>query len=462
MSFNPFGIGLQALSLFGSALLDPKQIQDLQEHRFRQILTHAYQYSPFCHLKYQHIDLDTVALIDLPVMHKAELMGQFNEWICDPDIALDTLKVFISNPANVGSLYLGKYVVWESSGSSGASAIFIQDEEAMDVYDALESVRQSKSEFLQHALDPLLLTERVALVAAINGHFASNISFELAKSMRGYFASPFTSISILDPIKKVVEELNAFSPTIIATYPTAAVVLADAILEGSLTVSPKEIWTGGETLTPAMRKYVQDRFKAKVRCSYGSSEFFEIAWECDAGHMHVNADWVILEAVDKNYQPVPAGQMSHTCLLTNLANRVQPIIRYDLGDSICFHETRCACGSNLPCIDVLGRADDLIKVPSDEGTPVSILPLALTTAIEEATGIFDFQIMQKNANTLIIRLPPRSCLDGNAADDMNRCVDAIKSFLKTQGATHVRFIKELNSQMKFEKSGKLKRILTQH
>jgi len=461
MSFNPFGIGLQALSLFGSALLDPKQLQTLQEHRFRQMLDHAFEQSLFYRSKYKDIDLDTVALGDLPVMHKAELMGRFKDWICDPNIDLNSLKEFISNPANIGSLYLGKYVAWESSGSSGITGIFIQDEEAMDVYDALESVRQSKSEFLQHALDPLLLTERVALVAAIDGHFASNISFELAKSMRGYFASPFISISVLDPIKKIVEELNTFSPTIIATYPTAAVVLTDALLDGSLTVSPKEIWTGGETLTAAMRKYVQDRFKAKVRSSYGSSEFFEIAWECDAGHMHVNADWVILEAVDKNYQRVPDGQMSHTCLLTNLANRVQPIIRYDLGDSICFHETRCACGSNLPCIDVLGRADDLIKVPSDDGAVISILPLALTTVIEEATDIFDFQIVQKNVNTLIVKLPPRTCIGGDVAGDMNKCVEAIKSFLKAQGATHVHLVKEPNSQMTFEKSGKLKRVLTQ-
>lgn len=51
-------------------------------------------------------------------------------------------------------------------------------------------------------------------------------------------------------------------------------------------------------------------------------------------NLHLNADWVILEPVDAALRPVPPGNPSHSTLLTNLANRVQPIIRYDLGDSV--------------------------------------------------------------------------------------------------------------------------------
>ena len=43
---------------------------------------------------------------------------------------------------------------------------------------------------------------------------------------------------------------------------------------------------------------------------------------------------MILEPVDRDYRPTPPGELSHTVLLTNLANAVQPIIRYDLGDSV--------------------------------------------------------------------------------------------------------------------------------
>ena len=54
-----------------------------------------------------------------------------------------------------------------------------------------------------------------------------------------------------------------------------------------------------------------------------------MAYDCGQGWLHVNSDWVILEPVEADYSPTPPGQASHTVLLTNLANRIQPIIRYD-------------------------------------------------------------------------------------------------------------------------------------
>jgi len=51
-------------------------------------------------------------------------------------------------------------------------------------------------------------------------------------------------------------------------------------------------------------------------------------------------------------------------LLTNLANHVQPLIRYDLGDRIMVHEARCGCGSFLPVIELQGRDDDTLWLGS--------------------------------------------------------------------------------------------------
>lgn len=57
----------------------------------------------------------------------------------------------------------------------------------------------------------------------------------------------------------------------------------------------------------------------------------------------MNADWVLLEPVDERHRPTPPGVPSHTVLLTNLANRVQPLIRYDLGDSVTLLDRPCQC-----------------------------------------------------------------------------------------------------------------------
>ena len=129
-----------------------------------------------------------------------------------------------------------------------------------------------------------------------------------------------------------------------------------------------------------------------------------IAYGCTEGWLHVNADWVLLEPVDDAYRPVPPGEPSHTVLLTNLANRVQPVIRYDLGDSVMAKPEPCACGSPLPAILVEGRRDDVVSLRAPDGSVVRLLPLALTTVVEEAAPGHRFQIVQTAADRLMLRL----------------------------------------------------------
>ncbi len=92
-----------------------------------------------------------------------------------------------------------------------------------------------------------------------------------------------------------------------------------------------------------------------------------MAFSCDHDWLHVNSDWVILEPVEKDFHPTPAGEPSHTVLLTNLANRIQPLIRYDLGDSVLMRPDSCPCGSSLPAIRVAGRHDDVLRLKAADG-----------------------------------------------------------------------------------------------
>ena len=132
-----------------------------------------------------------------------------------------------------------------------------------------------------------------------------------------------------------------------------------------------------------------------------------IAFGCDEGWLHVNADWVLLEPVDDDYRPTPPGEPSRTVLLTNLANRVQPIIRYDLGDSVIVKPEPCACGSPLPAIKVEGRHDDVLSMVAPDGRIVRLLPLALTTVVEDAARVPRFQIVQTAPDRLLLRLDCR-------------------------------------------------------
>src|SRR5215207_4889130 len=90
--------------------------------------------------------------------------------------------------------------------------------------------------------------------------------------------------------------------------------------------------------------------------------------------MHVHADWVILEPVDEQFRPVLAGEPSATVLLTNLANHIQPVIRYDLGDSVLTSPERCPCGSRLTAVEVIGRTNEVLSFATAGGDTVDLLP----------------------------------------------------------------------------------------
>jgi phenylacetate-CoA ligase len=222
-----------------------------------------------------------------------------------------------------------------------------------------------------------------------------------------------------------------------------------------LKIAPHAVWTGGETLTPATRRALGERFHAPVRDSYGASECFLIANECRCGHLHLNADWVILEPVDERGQAVPPGEFGETTLLTNLSNHVQPIIRYDLGDRVRFVPGVCACGSSLPVIDVEGRADDVLTLEDAQGHAVHLAPLALTTVLEDEAGVFDFQLAQRGPHALR--------LDVFGGAPSKGAGDALRGFLREQGlgSTRVQCHSDGHSAER-GRSGKQRRVVNEH
>lgn len=107
--------------------------------------------------------------------------------------------------------------------------------------------------------------------------------------------------------------------------------------------------------------------------------------------------------MDADHRPVPPGHQSHTVLLSNLANRVQPILRYDLGDSILQRPDPFPCGNPLPAIRVQGRAADLLTF-SANGERVTMIPLVFGTLLDRMPGIERFQIVHTSPTSLRVRL----------------------------------------------------------
>ena len=454
--FDPLRFGAVALDVLSIGRATPDAIAARQKTRLAQLLESAVQGSRLYRERLHAKVPSATPLSAVPRVCRSELMGRFDDWVTDPKLKLAELSAFTADPKRIGEPYLNKYMIWESSGTSHQPGLFVQDAPTMAVYDALEALRRSAPRPLQRWLDPIQLSERIAFVGAIGGHFASIVIMQRLREINPVMARCMRCFSIMQSTGALVDELNAFAPTVIATYPTVAALLADEACRGALHFYPKEVWTGGETLSAAVRLRVEQELQCEVRNSYGASEFMTVGWECNHGKMHVNADWVILEPVDDRGHPVPVGELSSSTLLTNLVNHVQPLIRYDLGDQIALSAEICECGSSLPVIEVQGRRDDALMMAGRHGELLTLLPLALTTVLEDEAGVFDFQLRQQDDHTLVLRLDLQGA---SAAAAMVRCRTALENFAKTQGLAPIRVIEELGQAVSRGRSGKVQRIV---
>jgi len=426
--------------------------------RLRALLTAARDGSAWWRKRLRDVDFGagTVAALlqAVPVATRRESMAHFGGWVTDPALALPALRRFVDEDAGGGEPYLGRYAVWQSSGSSGEPALFVHDALSLAVGDALEATRGPLALLAALADGPIALaTARVAFVGAVGGAFASVVSLERLRRLNPWAAWATKAFSFLQPPEALAAELQAWRPTVLATYPSMAWVLAQMQRRGRLQLSLRAVWTGGETLGTPWRRAIGAAFGCPVHDSYGASECLSIAQACVHCALHLNADWVILEPVDEQARPVPVGETGATTLLTYLANRVQPILRYDLGDRVRLHRRRCACGSPLPVVEVEGRDDDVLTLDGAEGQAVHLSPLALATVLEDEGGVFDFRVSPLGRHGLRLQL----C--GAGPTEKERAAAALRHFLAGQGVVSPRVqVVARAPPLPRGRSGKLRRI----
>ncbi len=432
---------------------------DISAHRFRALLRFARDAAPHYRRLYADLPHDAPRLADLPPITKRDLMANFDDCCTDPRIRLEEVERFLANREHIGADFLGRYHVWKSSGTSGSPGIFLQDRPAMSVYDAL-IVAQIDAV----AIGTLAATRlaagagRSALVVATGDHFASITSWE--HSRRLFPGVARRSFSVLDPLPKLIRDLNEFKPAFLSSYPSVLALLAAEKAAGRLHAAPALLWSGGEFLGEARKRAIESAFGCAVMNEYGASECLCIAYGCPEGWMHVNSEWVILEGVDAHGKPTEPGDLSHTVLLTNLANWVQPIIRYDLGDRMVTRPTPCACGNPLPAIRIEGRTDAVLALKTRAGKTVRLVPLALTTVVEEAVGEQRFQIAQAACDHLVVRMDNQGTGRQRAAR-WKLAHDALRAYLSAQSLGNVRLTLDREPPRLDPRSGKLHSVIVE-
>ena len=375
-----------------------------QRSRLAELVNLARTRSPYYRERYKGLSSRISDVRLLPPVTKPELMENFDEWVTDPNVTRTEVEAFVSDPALIGHEYLDRYMLWTTSGTTGTPAILVHDRRSLAVMSALSVMRVVPAWVSpQDLLEFLRRGGRSASVWVTGGHFFGVTMAERQRRSRTSRKRRIHVFSVMTPIDELVKELNSFGPTMLSAYPSALSLLTREQEAGRLRLSPMVITAAGESLAPEVRERTEVAFGTHVWNNYSASEAGVIAFECDRGRLHLNADWYILEPVDEDHRPVLPGQPSRTVLLTNLANRVQPVIRYELGDSVTLELDPCPCGRLLPTLRVEGRTDDTLSF-EENGRSVRLLPLALGAVIEETPGVRCFQAIKTAPKALSVRL----------------------------------------------------------
>ena len=422
--------------------MDEKNLKKLQDKRLKKIVKYARENSAYFNELYKDIG-DNFKLEDLPVTNKIDMMKCFDDWITDKNITSERIEEYTKNIDNVGRMIDNKYLIFKTSGSTGNPATILYDKQNIDVASAVAAFRtfarkQDFDAFMKNG-------KRTA------GVFA-NYGFYLACGMSRYLQLQMPkkknkiTIDVNEKEQEIIRRLNEFNPAMLSGYPSNLAVLADY---DELTIKPNVVITGGELLTDEIRNKLVNKFDCYVQTHYSCTEAGEIACECEEKHLHINEDWVIVEPVDKNNNPVPCGTLSDKVLITNLSNYIQPFIRYELTDRVILHNEKCKCGKNTRWLEIEGRTDNILEFANE----VLIAPMSFYKILQEVKEIKRFQLVQKAQDKLELRIVAE-----DRKEAFSNAKDKLKEFLNSKGVQNVEITLSDKSPQANKTSGKFNHV----
>ena len=325
-------------------------------------------------------------------------MDSFDELVTDPRLRLDDLLEHLDRIER-DELYLGEYRVMASSGSSGHKAVFVYDRAAW---------RGPLTMFLRRSdwtgAKPRLPRLRLVM---IGGAAATHMSRRGAESL-DVGIHRILGLGVTQPVPELVARLNDFQPHHLNGYPSILGRLAEEQLAGRLRLRLEALFTSSEPLTPTIRVRLQEAFGVRPFNFYATTEGL-YGHDCPEGSMHLFDDMCIVENMDEDNRPVPAGEVGARLLVTNLFNHVQPLIRFEVSDLVAFDPEPCPCGRTLARVRSLeGRAEEVLELG---GVTVHPMQFALVTADPD---VREFQVVQER-DALRLRVALRNGSDGAPA-----------------------------------------------
>lgn len=243
-----------------------------------------------------------------------------------------------------------------------------------------------------------------------------------------------------------IEALERFDPVLLQAYPSSISYLArwleehDRVYRGT---ALRGIVTSSETLSPADRQVIAERFGCRVFDWYGAFERVAAIGTCEHGNYHVLEDYGCVEFE-------PNGDGTANLIGTGFGNRSMPLIRYRADDVVVPADPgyRCPCGRSFRVVErVLGRVDDVIRTP--DGRHVVMLDWIFAGLF----GLMEAQVVQERLDEVRIRIVAGS--EFGFADEQALLARALERL-----GPRVRIRIERVAQIERTRNGKFRQIVS--
>ncbi len=216
-------------------------------------------------------------------------------------------------------------------------------------------------------------------------------------------------------------------------------------------IQPKGIITTSEILTDKARQVLASVFDTRVYNEYGCGEIGTIAHECEAGNMHLSEENIYVEIVSEGRvcEPGESGEI----VVTELNNRVMPLIRYRMGDYGSISNEPCTCGRALRVLDGLhGRAYDFVYSGDGRRFHGEFMMYIFEGLKKDGVNLRQFQVHQLDIRKFLIRIVPEKNFDTAAQD---KVIATIHEHVDADAKVEFEMVDKINR----EASGKMRVIV---
>jgi phenylacetate-CoA ligase len=206
-------------------------------------------------------------------------------------------------------------------------------------------------------------------------------------------------------LDEFVRQIRAMRPRMLFGYPSALSHIAwhaDKSGQRMDDLGIRVAFVTSERLYDHQREQIAKTFGCRVANGYGGRDAGFIAHECPKGGMHIMAEDIIVETIDEKGHDVSPGQPGEI-VITHLATREFPFIRYRTGDVGVLDGDTCPCGRGLPLLkEIQGRATDFVV--TRDGTVMH--GLALIYVVRDHPEVEQFKIIQESVERTRVLVVP--------------------------------------------------------